>query len=382
MGDTSAEHAKLLFVLSNDYGELSNAMSLLMGYEFRPVVLMPERLFIVNTESLSVPHYPYSSCRDVTDYIDSHEPDIVFLFSGYLYSINNLFDIDAVETLIGHLRRKNHRIVTSDPFLGVLSRGDASTFSDRHPRKAWLTAHFSRLSNMLQGIPHLYLGNAAEFVSTQSVRFYNKHIIVQPSVRAEFRRELTRRVEIHPARQRWLFVLSSEDYGMQVGLHGRARLDDLLIQKLEQTARDGRQPVLIAPQACIDSIKGSGACINGLVQLPFCSYQLFSLLVLEAEYVFYWNIFSNSILPRVMNCLPVFFFDPGHMVRAIPPLAVTGMKQYYADSKPTFLDPWAELTSKELAVLASAQAESMSSARENFQRSPSPLEMVERLLER
>jgi hypothetical protein len=103
-------------------------------------------------------------------------------------------------------------------------------------------------------------------------------------------------------------------------------------------------------------------------------------LGLEAEYVFYWNIFSNSILSRVMNHLPVFFFDPGHMVHAIPSLFATGMKQYYAGSEPVYLKLQADLESEELAVLGSKQEGAMSGARENFWRSPGPEEVVEELL--
>ena len=380
MGNTREEHAKLLFVLSNDFGELSNVMHLVMGYEFRPVVLMPERLFAVNTDTLALPHYRYSTCRDVTDHIENDRPDIVFLFSGYLYSINNIFSIDSLEALTAHLRRERHRIVTSDPFLGILSNLNCSIFSDRHPRKRWLMEHFSRLSSMLQDIPHLYLGNGGECAGSKRIHFFNKNIVLQPSVRSGLRRELARWVDLDAARERWLFVLSLEDYGLQVGLHGRARFDEMLIQKLQQTTREGRQPVLVAPQACIDSLEGKDASIEGSILLSFCGYHVFRLLALEAEHGFYWNIFSNSVLSRVMNHLPVYFFDPGHMVRAIPPLFASGMKQYYAGSEPVYLKLQADLESEELAVLGAKQERTMSGARENFWRSPGPDEVVEELL--
>ncbi|HSC71497.1 MAG TPA: hypothetical protein VLH58_09100, partial [Candidatus Methylomirabilis sp.] len=65
MVDTRARRARLLFLLSNDYGELATAMYLLMESEFRPVLLMPDRLFAVNGESLLVPAYRYTSLREV-----------------------------------------------------------------------------------------------------------------------------------------------------------------------------------------------------------------------------------------------------------------------------------------------------------------------------
>ena len=81
-----------------------------------------------------------------------------------------------------------------------------------------------------------------------------------------------------------------------------------------------------------------------------------------------------------MNHLPVYFFDPGHMVRAIPPLFASGMKQYYAGSEPVYLKLQADLESEELAVLGAKQERTMSDARENFWRSPGPDEVVEELL--
>lgn len=382
MVDTRASRAKLLFVLCNDYGELATAMYLLMGSEFRPVLLLPDRLFAANRDSLPVPAYRYASLREVTDTIDREQPDIVFLFSGYLYAVNNIFDIETIEALVRDLRSRHHRIVTSDPFLGIMSEIGAQTFSDRHPRKQWLTAHFSSLSRVFADVTHLYLINAEAFARTQSVSFFNRHIVLPASAFAECERKVSGGLSLAPGRKRWACVLSLEDYGAQAARHGRARFDDMLLNTLQQTARAGRQPILVAPEACLASIQGKGPSIDSLVLLPFCGYDLFEALLIEAEYVFYWNIFSNSILTRAINHLPVFFFDPGHMAHAIPPLYELGMKRYYPGTALTYLDQRRELSTAELAALAAEQEHTLREARENFGRSPTPEEMVERILQR
>lgn len=382
MVDTRARRARLLFLLSNDYGELATAMYLLMESEFRPVLLMPDRLFAVNGESLLVPAYRYTSLREVTETIEREQPDIVFLFSGYLYAVNNIFDIETTETLVRDLRKRHRRIVTSDPFLGIMSEISAHTFSDWHPRKQWLTEHFSRLYRVLADVTHLYLINAEAFAHTRSVSFFNRSIIRPPSTFTDCERKLSGRISLAPGRKRWVCVLSQEDYGARVARHGRARFDDMLTNTLLQTARAGRQPILVAPEACIASIQGRGPSIDGLVLLPFCDYGLFEALLLEAEYVFYWNIFSSSILARAINHLPVFFFDPGHMVHAIPPLHELGVKRYYPGAALTYLDQRRGLNAVELAILAAEQEDTLRDARENFERSPTPEEMVEKLLGR
>ena len=382
MGDRDADRAKLLFVLSNDHGELSNAMYLVTGGAFEAVLLMPERLFALNTAGLPGRAFRYGSVQDVIGSVDREAPDIVFLFSGYLYGINNLFDVDAVERLVRELRVRRRRIVTSDPFLGIQAQLDATTFSDRHPRKAWLTGHFARLYGVFKDIPHLYLVGAEDFVGIEGISFFNPHILVQPADVIECRRRLDAWIGINPTRPRWLFVLSVEDYGGQVAAHGRAAFDDLLARTLREAVQVGRQPVLVAPEVCVASLRGRRLSIPGLVCLPFCGYAVFRSLLLEAEYAFYWNIFSNTIPIRVVNRLPVFFFDPGHLAHAVPPLFTRGIQRYYAGCSLPYLDQRAGLSADVLAGLASQQEQALEPARESFRRSPSPQEMVAGILRR
>jgi hypothetical protein len=102
--------------------------------------------------------------------------------------------------------------------------------------------------------------------------------------------------------------------------------------------------------------------------------------MLGAEYVFYWNVFSNSVLARVANRLPVFFFDCGHMAYAIPPLLEVGLRRYYPGCTLPFLDPRRPLAPGELAAEAARQEPGLEGARANVRRSPPPDVMVAELL--
>lgn len=376
MINEKARAAKLLCILSNDFGELASAMYMVRGYVFQTVVMMPELLFSLQGNSIPYHSYPYRCIRDVTAAIEKEEPDIVFLFSGYLYAINNIFDIDAVEALVQYLRNRPCRVVTSDPFLGLMSNVTPSTFSDNHPLKQWLTQHFSRLGKVFENITHLYLVSLKEYARNRNVSFYNPHIITNHAAFNEHSGNLSKRIEADPTKKRWLFVLSMEDYAAQVNRHGKNKFDDLLSKRLIEATALNRQPVLVGPQIALDSIQNRNVSIEGLILIPFIQYDLFMSLLSDAEYVFYWNILSNSILFRVMNDLPVFFFDRGHMIHAIKPMFNKAMNLYYADAKMPYLNQAEALAYENLALIASRQAKDFSEAISKFLRLPDPEQMV------
>lgn len=380
MTSAKDDMAKLLFVLSNDYGELSNALYLVKGGPFETVLLMPDRLYALNKDSLPVPTRCYNAVAEVIAAVEEEKPDILFLFSGYLYNINNIFDLETLQQLINELRALNCPLVTSDPFLGLMAQIDDGAFNDQHPAKPWLTRLFSQVFAVLRDVPHLHLVDIGTQANVTSVSFFNPNIVLDrpgPGGRAE---GLSQQLGIAAPEHVWLFVLSLEDYGHQAGVHGKAQFDELLIGRLWQAVLAGRQPVLIAPQPCIASLRNRGALPETTILLPFCRHDHFTALLAAAEHAFYWNIFSNSVLVRIANYRSIFFFDRGHMVYAINPLFDLGMKYYYADSELPLLGPDQALVPEELSRLASRQEQTLEPARSHFRRSPPPQEMVEKIL--
>ena len=84
MGET---RPRLLFVVSNDYGELSGAMYLAMGGAFEVAMALPPRLHGANERGLGYRSYRYQSVEDVMGIIGRERPDVVLMFSGYLYAV-------------------------------------------------------------------------------------------------------------------------------------------------------------------------------------------------------------------------------------------------------------------------------------------------------
>lgn len=376
---TGTAEARLLFVVSNDYGELSNALALVHGYPFRALVLLPDRLYAVNEGRLPVRAERWTSTDEVVARVATEDPDVVFLFSAYLYAINRLLDLDDVARLVGALRAARRPVVTTDPFLGLLARPDVTTFRDGHPNRAWFAEHFGRLAAVLADVPHLHPVNV-EVSGLRTVSCFNPHIVPEPDTIRTTAQRVTGWMDLDPPRPRWVFVLSGEDLVRQTRALGCTALEDLLVAKLAETARARRQPVLLAPPPVLDAIRARTRSIEGIVLLGFVSHSVFTALVLDAEHVFYWNILSNSIPLRVLAHRPVFFFDAGHMVHAIPALAAEGIAGYWAGVSPQYLDLRQPLEPGRLAALAAAQDVAVEPAREAFRRATRPDALVNLLL--
>jgi len=382
MAEDKIDNTKLMFVLSGDFGELATAMYFIRGYPFQTVFLMPNRLFQLHQNCVAGSAYLYSSIEDVTAFVEKERPDILFLFSGYLFAINKIFNLETLEPFVQEMMAANRCVVTSDPFLGIMSEINESTFNQRHPLRFWFIEHFSNVSRIFKNVMHLYLIDVQEFVRAPSTSFFNPNILVDRGYNAEQSMQLAASIGLKPDKNRWLFILSTEDYSWQITRHGIEQFREMLVRTLNQAVAAGRQPVLIAPQEAFETYKINHQSIEGLVFTPHCMYDTFMALLFDAEYVFYWNIFSNSIPARLLNHLPVFFFEPGHMVHAIPAMLNAGLKYYYFGSELAYLDQNDMPSLENLTALAVKQDDSLAGAIENFMRSPHPDEMVSKLLKR
>jgi hypothetical protein len=338
---------------------------------------MPERLYATNRDAPHGRVARYERVDDVLAAVDRDRPDLVLLFSGYLYAINQLLPLESVATLVETLRARGVALATSDPFLGVLARLDAGTFSDRHPRKAWLVSHFAALARLFAGVPHVY---PVPLDAPNAACFFNEALLVGDERLAEHRRAVEAWLGVDPARPRWLFVLAHEDYGAQANARGKTRFDAVLADRLCEAVSAGRAPVLVAPPPCADALARLG--VAGAHVLPFVSHERFMALLADAEHAFYWNVFSNSIPARALNRQPVFFFDRGHMALAMPGVFETGMRAYWGSATPTYLDVMQPLSAADLDRLGAAQADAWESDRQRYRGAPSPSAMVARLIGR
>lgn len=375
----SVAERKVLFVVSDDHGELSNAVWLLLGCRFQAELLVTPKLHALNPGVLPAPARPYTSVQEVIEAAQRFRPDVAFLLSGYLYAANGIFDPDETRQLVEALRALPTRIVTSDPFLGLLSDVTSALSSMDGNRQA-LTQRLRAAGAALKDEWHVYPVMPESQQPARRVAFFNSRMLVPESDRVALRNGLTARLPLDPRRPRWLYVLASEDYTLQTALHGRDGFHALLVQRLEDAHRQGRQPVLVAPQACADAARAAGREIPGALLLSFCSHGMFLGLLLEAEYAFYWNVFANSVPSRLVNGLPVFFFDTGHMARSIPALLDLGLRSYYPGAQLPLLDIKRAIDRQVLARYAQGEVDSLAPAVQRLRAGPTPDQMLETVL--
>ena len=378
---TPARSARLLIVVSADYGELSNALALTAGTRLDAALLLPDKLLAANRDGLPAAAARLASPDDVIDAVDRRRPDLVCLFSGYLYAANGLFALEGLGALLGELRNRRIPVATTDPFLGLMHGGGPSPFSPRHPARAWLEAHFGAVARLLEPVPHVYPAPPDPAPRLRWGSFFNPAILLADAGRRSCAERAAVLVGGETDRPRWLFVLAQEDYGAQAARMGRAPFEALLIERLRDAAAAGRQPVLIAPGGCVDALIATGRTPAGAAMLPFCSQSQFHALLMSAEQVFYWNFFTNSAPARLVNRLPVSFFDVGHMAHAMPPLLELGLRSYYPGARLAPLDQRRPLVAGELAARAADQDAALAAARERFRAQPAPEAMVDALLQ-
>lgn len=375
----SIDKPKLLFIVSNDFGELSYVLQFITGQPFEVLIAMPQRLFDSQAKCLPYQTKSYESLADLQRIIEDQQAQIVFLYCGYLYTINNLLTLEELKTLLAGLARQNCPVLTSDPFLGLILETNDQTFSEHHPHKEQLSRHFALLAEKLAKIAHIYPVHV-EGPLAKSYSFFNKHIVEHLPTLRDLKGLGDQSLPLLTDRQRWLFILSSEDYALQVNQRGIKNVQADIVKKLRETVAQGRQPMIIAPQPLVDSLTPLAAEIEGLAAIPFCDIILFQHLLLEAEIVFYWNILSNSILLRVFNNRPIFFFSLGHTAKVIPKLYDLAQTWYYSKSTPPFLDPQESLDSAVLLEKAAGQGKVTERMRKNFYNLPSPADLVGKLL--
>jgi len=306
----SADERKALIVVSDDHGELSNAVWLLLGRRFQAELLLTPRLFALNPDVLPAPARSYTSVQDVIDAAQRFRPDVVFLLSGYLYAANGIFDVGGTHELVESLRALPTRIVTSDPFLGLLA-GVTLTIDAPDPDQQLMVRKLSAAGSALKDEYHIYPLLPHSPQPARRVSFFNSRMLVPKADRMALRNGLAIHLPLDTSRPRWLYVLAREDYAVQAALHGTDKFHALVVQRLEDAYRHGRQPVLVAPEACADAVRRTGHAIPGVLVLSFCSHGMFLGLLLEAEYAFYWNIFANSVPSRLVNRMPCFSSIPG-----------------------------------------------------------------------
>jgi Flp pilus assembly protein TadD len=397
--------SRLLFVLDNDFGELTTVKCFLLGQKLTAgaTLLLPETLYSQNDAAIPGRTHRYGSVEDILVAVDREQPEIVFLCSAYLFWAHLRFTPDDIARLIDGLRERGCRTVTADPFLGLLSKQDARTLirfelsredarnlaevADRPQaveelkrlkrtldEQAWSILEQSE--QILRDTYHLYpsyceaaADDDAE-MDARNLAFFNDRLLRPAPATAG------------TARPHWLFVLSNTDYDIQAVHEGEAGFADIVASRLVETRAAGRHPILIGPRAFLDQLMQRMPTAEGIDILAHCPFSRFMSLLLSAEHVFYWNAVSHSLLIRLYNQLPIVLFDRGHLIRTAPAIRDRIVRWYYQGWEPPLRDHHEPLTLQTVEQWTAEYRLQAARLVECYRQAPAPQQIIAELMDR
>lgn len=404
--------SRFLFLLNNDYGELCLAMYFLQGRELMnsSTLLLPPRLFAKNESTLPVQTFEYASIDDVIRIVDATRPEIVFLFSGYILPLHDVISHEGMARLLQLLSDRKCKVATSDPFFGIFSRMDPASISAEDalrifetellPDQSWhyrlsmtfgntqILKQFNTASQILRGTTHLYFtwpepSDEPIDVATDTLLFFNPSLVCDEKETTSTGDSSSGVVDSEVApKPHWLFVLGSVDYELQTSYYGEEEFIGILERKLDQTLQAGRRAVFVAPNECVQKLASRAPVSARKDLLTFCAYEDFNSLLLSAEYVFYWNLASYSIFLRVINGLPIFMFDEGHLERHVKPMRERLVSWFYQNWIPPLLNQQEALSTGVLEELSKDCKQHSRRMLKNLRALPSPEQLIDELLSR
>lgn len=381
-----------LFVMSAGQDELALAMSFLRGQAFASGarLLLPDALYSLHGRTLPVPAERYVSLADISLAVDRHRPDLVFLFSAYRFDLDQTLPLTSLEALLDRLRSARCRVVTSDPFLGlapVVTRDAVEGRLLAIDRAAPVRAAVRLLTRLqdskaslvrvpaLDDVTHLYPGAIPGGESRfKRLSFFNPTSTYVGRSAAE----ASEQSSPGHSTESWLFVLSPDDLNAQRTLIGMPELKACLTGLLTGAVEAGARPTLAAPASIVKLLPRTVG--NAARWLPDCPFIELENQVIQAGYVFDWNVYSFFYLTRLARGLPVFAFDRGLLAHTVAPVREMARAFYFGEWEPQLLDQRRLSSPYVLSHLAQAQQQSARSCVERWRASPTPDAIVDEIL--
>lgn len=373
---------RLLVIVSGDYGELGLAASFVRGLATAQcTMLMPALLAHSMRDLPGVELRTYRDLAEVRRAVAQVRPEIVLFTSGYLLAINSgLTTIDSIR-LVRTVRRLGATILTSDPFLGLARSPGALDFAalqaptrDAYHAVIELFGWRQRLRLFVVGFYlrrawHLYPAPVERLTPQPQARrvcYYNA-AAQAPVARASA-----------DAPRTWLFIVSKTDYDMH-----RLALGEAFVSRIVERMGDGvalgRRVVMIGPKALVAEVRPRVGDSCEVAEHSDTTYFEYVDNLVAAEYAFFWNYYSFSVMHRLMAGRPVFFFDEGHMVRILPALGEAGIRMFYDGWRPPLLPLDRPLAEDELSRLETQVVEQFRRIAEGLRACPSPDEVLRRV---
>lgn len=392
---------QILIVLDNDYGELTTLLYLVLGQPCfdKTRVLLSPRLYEKNRDALPARMQLWTTEQDLLDKMDELKPDLLILASAYLLPVHHLLSCAAIQRVCDAAAKMNVRVLTADPFLGLLSQcadtGIAKLISIDIPLNAgeqlanvkrqadeMLHRELAAAEKVLRPYSHLYpsftdmQGLTTAHSDSRNTCFFNQSLLLPAELN----------VVQDDAQPHWMFVISEVDFQTQAMFLGAVRFTATVANLLTQTAQLGRKAIFLGPAPMIDLLRATldpniSTNTSNIYLLNFCAFERVMALLLSAEYSFYWNVVSHSILMQLWNGRPVILFNKGHLARAIPSIYPRVIAWYYQGWEPPYISQDEPLSLAVLAEVVSAHATKRGELMQRYQRAPSPQKLLDSLLQ-
>lgn len=356
---------KLVFILSNDYGEYLMARYFIAGLKAKVVFLLPDNLYQTNCRTEQIESYKYNTLKDIMALLKQQKPKAVFLFSGYLFVINKILQLKDLIKLIDYLDSQRIKVVTSDPYQGLLNEDNLLVFKSfnlNNFQQKYNYDYYCSCYSLLKNYYHIY---PAEITKLQNnLSFYNNEFISR------------NRENIN---NYWFFILSFEDFKVLAELNGEKKVFNIIKKRIKEAMNCKKQIYFISSVQIIDRLKQLISDSN-IVWFPYCEFNKFINLLFAAEYVFSWNIISSSNLMRIIKKLPIIFLARGHMEYYFKPVYEKGLKLFYNNKEPQIYPVKQILSAKYLKVYAKQQInEILKKSSTNKKRLPKPQNILKKL---
>ncbi len=332
---------KLLFIFSNDFGEVVNANLFVQNQAFSAYYALPSRLSKYNDLEY-VYALSYTDISDIVRHIDNIQPDIIFLCSGFLFSINRILTPEVLVALKHHINKKGIPLITTDPWLKFWKTNPGATFSLSSPSDASQRKELEKNLQQLQcfldetfsDTPHLYsMPFQTDIVPSYS--FYNPQcglVGTKPPLPSDHMKD------------NWLFVISNEDWNLQVSTHKELFAQALTDRLVEVLSNEQNSVTFIGPEAIGPLFDTFFAQNDRFTFLPFCSFTRFQDIMASAKILIYWNILSSTLLYYIYLQKPHLFLSVGHQALLSGQLYEHFVKHVYQGIRPIILsvfDPFA-----------------------------------------
>ncbi|WP_298510429.1 hypothetical protein [uncultured Kordia sp.] len=391
------EVPKVLFVLDNDYGELTTIMYLVSGQNYfrKSKVLLSARLYEKNKNILPQNIDLWTTEEDVLNSLKTYQPDVLVFAAGYLIPVHNLLTNEALERVCQAATDQKIQVVTADPFLGLVSEWspkglkeiisiDIPTGSNEHliglKRQADQKLHteLAAANSFLRAFPHLYptytdMKGIAAFPSDEKNKsFFNEKLVIPAELQS-----LSSKDKPH-----WMFIISEVDFQTQTMHVGAGKFVAMVWNLLTQGANLGRKMIFLGPSALINMLRSMSTTPNENICLfNFGAFDRVMSLLLTAEYTFYWNVVSHTILIQLWNGKSVILFDKGHLARSVSNLYERVIAWYYQGWEPNYFDQTQKITLEGLADFVNDHTKQKERLMKAYTRAPSPAALFNSLLQ-